>query len=137
MHALSRLDRDTAGVERDALANQYQVLVGPAAGRLPDQFQQPRWARRATTDRQHSPEAVLGQPILVAHDRPQPGHGGGQAGGGAGEPGGILGPARSVGKVPGQPGGPAEQLRPGDGLGKWFPLLTGRRDERDDFDPPE
>jgi hypothetical protein len=66
MHVGRRLDGDAAGVERDALADQGDLL-GLALGAVVREPHQTRRARRALADADHATIAVLGQGLVVEH----------------------------------------------------------------------
>ena len=63
-HSVGRLDRQASGVERDALADQRDLLGG--LGRLVSQAQQPRLARGAAADAEDAAEALALEGLVLA-----------------------------------------------------------------------
>ena len=114
-HRLGGLDRQAAGVEGDALADQHHVrrLPGALAGRVvePDQ---PRRGGRGLPDAEDAAEPVGAR----AGPRPRPSTArpvsSASSIGLLGEPGGVLDVGRHGGEHPRAPAGAAEGDRPGE-----------------------
>ena len=120
---LGRLERQPAGVEGDALADQDHLAGAPLGGR--------RSARsgaaggRALTDPDDAAEALGGQRLLVLdlHGHALAGH---QLAGGGGQVGRVQRVGRLVGQVPGQVGGGGPGLAGGQGAGQAAAAARGR-----------
>ncbi len=68
MHLRGRFDRDTAGVEGDALADQCHLRCSwTALAAAMGHPHQPGWVHRALTDADDAAEATAGQSFLIEH----------------------------------------------------------------------
>ena len=90
-HRLARLEREPAGVERDALADQHDVRRTPSRPRraVVGDLDQPRWPRRPGTDGEQAAEAFGAQRLLVPDLHVEAGPAA-ELGGLAGQPGRVL-----------------------------------------------
>ena len=121
VHRRGRFDRDAAGVESDALADQRHFLRAlTALTSAVGQSHQSRWVRGTLTDADNSTEAAFGQCLLIQHLDLEAG-GGAQSRCALGEFGGVQVARRGVDQI----SGGSDRRRDRDGTGSQRLRMSG------------
>ena len=121
VHRRGRFDRDAAGVESDALADQRHFLRAlTALAAAVGQSHKSRWVRGTLTDADNSTEAGLDQCLLIQHLDLEAG-GGTQSRCALGEFGGVQVARRGVDQI----SGGSDRRRDRDGTGSQRLRMSG------------